>query len=190
MWTILVKNGTFPSGDVSNTANTTQIAAISAWHFLQNWLQNFPQYNPKGNGLNLFAESYGGKYGPQFFAYFEEMNRKREEGRLPEGTLDLHLESLGIVNGCIDAEIQTLSFPIYAADNPYGVKAISDEEKNELLESFSKSGGCKDQIQQCRALQEEFDPKDLGANKTVNRACNTAMKTCDQIRNAYRASGL
>jgi hypothetical protein len=56
-------NGTFSSGNYSNTAKTTKVAASAAWHFLQPWLQHFPQYNPGRAGINLFAESYGGKYG-------------------------------------------------------------------------------------------------------------------------------
>lgn len=63
IWSTLLMNGTFPSGNEKSTANTTQIAASAAWHFLQAWLINFPQYNPQSKGVNLFAESYGGKYG-------------------------------------------------------------------------------------------------------------------------------
>ena len=60
---IVLMNGTFSSGLKDFTPNTTEIAARSAWHFLQTWLVNFPQYNPNSTGINLFAESYGGKYG-------------------------------------------------------------------------------------------------------------------------------
>lgn len=60
---VALLNGTFSSGDQRFTTNTTEIAARAAWHFLQAWLTNFPQYNPNSTGINLFAESYGGKYG-------------------------------------------------------------------------------------------------------------------------------
>lgn len=36
-------NGTFSSGDMRHTANTTAIAAHAIWHFLQSWMANFPQ---------------------------------------------------------------------------------------------------------------------------------------------------
>ena len=39
-------NGTFSSGNVKHTANTTQIAAQATWHFLQAWMSNFPRYQP------------------------------------------------------------------------------------------------------------------------------------------------
>ena len=43
-------NGTFSSGDMRRTANTTAIAAHAAWHFLQSWMVNFPQ-----SVLSVFA---------------------------------------------------------------------------------------------------------------------------------------
>jgi hypothetical protein len=63
---LLLLNGTFPSGNSKLTANTTGVAAAAVWHFLQGWLKSFPQYDPKDAGVNLFAESYGGKYGYGF----------------------------------------------------------------------------------------------------------------------------
>ena len=55
-------NGTFSSSNVSDTANTTETAALAIWHMLQGFLGTFPQFNPPQNssvGVNLFAESYG-----------------------------------------------------------------------------------------------------------------------------------
>lgn len=139
----------------------------------------------------MFAESYGGKYGPTFFAYFEEQNQKRKDGELSvDETVEIHVESLGIVNGCIDALIQQPSYPIYANSNPYGVKVISDEVRDSLLQSFYKKGGCEDQIKQCRALQETYDVHDFGGNSTVNAVCAAANENCDAIRSVYRNSSL
>ncbi len=45
------------------------VAAMAIYHMMQGFLSVFPQYNPPGNGslgVNLFSESYGGKYGPAF----------------------------------------------------------------------------------------------------------------------------
>src|SRR5204863_1183084 len=103
---------TFSSGNPNATTNTTEISARAIWHMLQGFLGVFPQYNPGTRpdnnqtgpvGINLFAESYGGKYGPAFAAFWEEQNNRRANGSLPKGsTLDIKLESLVIVNGCID----------------------------------------------------------------------------------------
>lgn len=107
-------NGTFSSGDMRRTANTTAIAAHAAWHFLQSWMVNFPQsvlsvfegafqlltpvfrYYPKDAALNFVAESYGGHYGPEFSAFIEKQNDRIAAGNLPPGTKELHLSSLGI----------------------------------------------------------------------------------------------
>lgn len=84
-------NGSFGSGNNYATANTTEIAAHAIWHFLQAFLGTFPQYNPgvgsnsssvEAAGINLFAESYGGQYGPTFARLFEDQNAKRNNGTI------------------------------------------------------------------------------------------------------------
>ncbi|KAG0124111.1 carboxypeptidase [Tuber indicum] len=190
IWQIALLNGTFPSGNKEFTANTTEISAMSAWHFLQAWLVNFPQYNPNSTGINLFAESYGGKYGPKFSAYFEEQNERRETGQLSKNdTVELHLESLGIVNGCVDSAIQTPWYPQYANANPYGIRVINDSVRDAALNNYSKPDGCLSRIQRCRALLKLSDPENFGDSDAVNRACDNANKYCSIIRDVYRNSG-
>ncbi|KAK5005024.1 hypothetical protein LTR60_006380, partial [Cryomyces antarcticus] len=97
-------NGTFSSNNAWATANTTEIAAHAVWHFLQGFLSAFPQYNPgtrpnttqvQPAGIHLFAESYGGKYGPVFANLFQDQNLRRSNGSLPRNsTLEIKLESL------------------------------------------------------------------------------------------------
>ena len=83
---------------------------------VQGFLTTFPQYQPStlsdnsSLGINLFAESYGGRYGPVFAETFVKQNARRESGELPyNSTIDVHLSSLGIVNGCVDMETQVPS---------------------------------------------------------------------------------
>ncbi|KAF8542295.1 Alpha/Beta hydrolase protein [Trichophaea hybrida] len=183
-------NGTFPSGNSEFTANTTQIAATAVWNFLQTWLMFFPQYNPNSTGVNLFAESYGGKYGPTFFAYFEEQNKRRQSGEIPaDKTVEIRLESLGIVNGCIDALLMTPAYMDYAYSNPYGIQAIDIATRDRGLQMHEASGGCKDLVNICRDLIQQFDPLDLGLNATVNKACSEANALCDDIRGLYTSGG-
>ncbi|CUS15304.1 unnamed protein product [Tuber aestivum] len=187
---IVLLNGTFPSGNQGFTANTTEISAMSAWHFLQAWLINFPQYNPNSTGINLFAESYGGKYGPKFSAYFEEQNERRETGQLSKNnTVELHLESLGIINGCVDSAIQTPWYPRYANANPFGIRVISDKVRDAALNDYSKPDGCLARIQQCRSLLNGSDPQNFGDSDTVNKACGSADTYCSYIRDVYATSG-
>ncbi|PUU73991.1 Alpha/Beta hydrolase protein [Tuber borchii] len=151
---------------------------------------------PNSTGINLFAESYGGKYGvlipyqTKFSAYFEEQNEKRETGELSKNnTVELHLESLGIINGCVDSAIQTPWYPKYANANPYGIKIISDKVRDAALNDYSKPDGCLARIQKCRSLLKESDPQSFGDSDTVNRACGDADTYCNYIRDVYRTSG-
>ncbi len=99
--------GTFSSQIDSNTANSTQQAAHALWHFAQTWFFEFPHYKPADNRISLWAESYGGHYGPGFFRFFQQQNDKIRDGDSEEqGAQYLHLDTLGIVNGLIDMAIQ------------------------------------------------------------------------------------
>jgi hypothetical protein len=182
-------NGTFPSGDGEFAANTTAIAAESIWHFLQAWLVNFPQYAGSTN-VNLFAESYGGKYGPTFFRHIHEQNKRREFGELSKDeTVEIHLKSLGIVNGCIEALTMTPAYMNFAANNTYGIAAITPETRDLGLGRFEASGGCKDLVLECRNLAKQLDPNNCGDVEEVNAACAKANTECDAIRNLWGQSG-
>ena len=186
-------NGTFSSGNSDNTANTTEIAAIAVWHMVQGFLTTFPQYQPYRNsslGINLFAESYGGRYGPVFAETFEEQNAKRLNGQLPRNsTVELHLSSLGIVNGCIDMQTQVEYYPIFANNNTYGFKALKDDEASFYLSKYSAKGGCKDLLNQCFTASEVSDPDDNGHVIDVNTVCRNAETACNQIMSIYINSG-
>jgi carboxypeptidase C (cathepsin A) len=115
-----VMNGTFASDRAVNTQDSTAIAARAFWHFLQGFLSAFPQYNPgtrpnrttiEPAGVNLFAESYGGMYGPTFADYFEVQNDRRNNGSLPDSTLVIQLDSVGIINGAVDFLTEIISSP-------------------------------------------------------------------------------
>ncbi|KAI5810461.1 Alpha/Beta hydrolase protein [Pyronema omphalodes] len=186
---LLMFNGTFPSGNSKLTANTTEVSAIAVWHFLQGWLKSFPQYDPKDAGVNLFAESYGGKYGPAFFNYFDKQNKRREAGELSANdTIPLHLGALGIVNGCIDAAIQTPEYMNYAYDNPYRIEGLNVSVRNFGLNQFYMPSGCKDWIQSCRQLSKDFDNENLGNSESVNSVCGTATTICDTITTLWDVS--
>lgn len=115
--------GTFSSQDTQATANNTQHAAHAMWHFAQTFFSEFPEYKPNDDRVSLWAESYGGHYGPRFMSFFQQQNEK-----IANGTLDdehahyLHLDTLGIVNGIMDQEIQNPSYISF----PYNNVSLSD----------------------------------------------------------------
>ncbi|KAF4632059.1 hypothetical protein G7Y89_g6074 [Cudoniella acicularis] len=174
-------NGTFSSLQTNNTANTTEIAAMAIWHMLQGFLGAFPQYRPNNTavGVHLFAESYGGKYGPAFATLWEEQNKRRSNGTLSRnGTVDINLASLGIISGCVDDLIQGPFYPSFAVNNTFGLTAINPVRAQLASASFSASGGCADLIQQCRTAVANQDPENDGDVALVSTACSTAYSSC------------
>jgi carboxypeptidase C (cathepsin A) len=195
-WSLL--NGTFSSGHEYSTQNTSVVAASASWHFLQGFLSAFPKYNPgirpdsnttEPTGVNLFAESYGGVYGPAFASFFESQNAKRTTGDLPRNsTLEIKLSSLAIINGLVDQLIQTPSLPKFAYNNTYGIQAIDQTTELNALSDFSASGGCKDLITQCRKSMASKDPQGEGDDAATNKICELANEACNQILSVAASS--
>ena len=180
--------GTFSSNNENNTANTTEIAANAVWHMLQGFLGVFPQYNPAvgmnttkpgPTGINLFAESYGGKYGPAFASLWEQKNFMRKNGSISSNkTLEIRLASVGIIQGCVDDLVQGRYYPIFANNNTYGIKALSLVDQQTAASSYLSVGGCHQLIQECRDAVRASDSQNEGDVSTVNQACRDAQETC------------
>ncbi|KAF4452630.1 hypothetical protein F53441_4569 [Fusarium austroafricanum] len=192
----VLRNGTFSTNNGNFTANTTETAAMAVWHMVQGFLTTFPQYQPSTRshnsslGINLFAESYGGRYGPIFAETFVRQNSRRESGELPRNsTIDVHLSSLGIINGCVDMETQVPYYPIFASDNTYGYKALSASDSKFYLDKFSAEGGCRDLVQKCATDASVSDPEGEGDEESINDVCSTAVKSCYEIQDAYSSAG-
>ncbi|KAJ5093198.1 hypothetical protein N7456_009059 [Penicillium angulare] len=131
--------------------DTTELAAKATWEILQGFLSALPQLDStvKSKSFNLWTESYGGHYGPAFFDHFYSENQKLAKGTTKGMQLDFN--SLGIINGIIDQEIQSSYFPEFAVNNTYGIKAVNDS-----VYSFMKYAnempewGCLAKIQTCK----------------------------------------
>jgi carboxypeptidase C (cathepsin A) len=138
----------------------------------------------------LFSESYGGRYGPIFAEQWETQNQKRVTGELNAATtVEVRLSSLGIVNGCIDQEIQTPYYPIFANNNTYGYKAISDEAAKFYSAKFNATDGCKAKLQQCAAAATAQDPAGQGNQVVVNQLCQAADNACSSLQQPFYNSG-
>ncbi|KKY16990.1 putative carboxypeptidase s1 [Phaeomoniella chlamydospora] len=192
-------NGTFPSGDSNNTANTTAIAAQTVWHMLQGFLGAFPQYNPglvsnstnAAVGINLFVESYGGKYGSAFASFWQSQNLLREQGLLSKNTtLQIDLVSLGIINGCIDDLVQGPFYPKFAYSNTYSIQALSLVDEQTAANAFLATNGCQQLIKSCRSQADSSDTDNKGDVANVNAICYQATATCaSEVINVYAQSG-
>ncbi|KIW33656.1 uncharacterized protein PV07_00489 [Cladophialophora immunda] len=192
-------NGTFGSGNPSFTANTSQIAAQSLWHFLQTFLTSFPQYNtalrtqatePTAE-VHLFTESYGGKYGPAIGAFFGIQNQRRQTDLdFANTTIDITLKSLGIINGWIDLFTQTPYHPKFAYENTYAIEAISQLQELNALSAYDSADGCEQQTAFCRSQEAALDPVGYGDVDAVNEACSQAQSYCEAyVVGPYTTSG-
>ncbi|KAH0563033.1 hypothetical protein GP486_002407 [Trichoglossum hirsutum] len=210
--------GTFASQKVNATANSTVNAAHALWHFAQTWFAEFPPYKPSNNKISIWTESvciptaqlipsglisgflfsqYGGKYGPVFTAFFDEQNEKIVGGSTSyAGAIELHLDTLGIVNGwyvrcfswlgelyvdancSVDTLTQALSYPQIAYNNTYGIEGINSTVYRQAIDDFSKPGGCKDKLIECRTLAAQYDKDGVGNVPQVNAACGDADTFC------------
>lgn len=188
-----IANGTFPSQDEGSTVNTTEKAAFAVWHMLQGFLGAFPQYLPPAPqpvSINLFAESYGGRYGPIFADIWEEQNQIRQATPASSNsTRQVHLSALGIVNGCVDQEIQQALSPKFATSNTYGYKAYSDESAKFYTDKFNSTGGCGERLRNCAEMSATYDASGTGTVDGVNRACQRANSVCNEVDANYYAAG-
>jgi carboxypeptidase C (cathepsin A) len=197
-WSFL--NGTLPSNNMDYTQNSTVIAANAAWHFLQGFLSAFPRYNPglrpnttkaESTGVNLFAESYGGQYGPTFADFFEDQNERRRTGEIPANkTLEIKLATLGIVNGMVDTLIQGPSIASFPYNNTYNLQTIGLTGWLNL--HFEYTNDCQPQVQSCRQLMKVTDPSGEGEkfDNITTATCAGATDQCASLtEDAIRQSG-
>ncbi|KAE9974920.1 hypothetical protein EG327_008624 [Venturia inaequalis] len=174
--------GTFPSNNIDATANSTTNGARTLWHFAQAFFQEFPDYKPNDNRVSIWTESYGGKYGPAYTAFFQQQNQRIANGSLTTKgeTALIHLDTLGIINGCVDTLTQQLSYAQMAFNNTYNLQTIPKTAYEQSLKAWSQPNGCKDKIVNCRRLATLSDPKNQGNNETVNEACRLANDFCSE----------
>ncbi|KAI7089367.1 Carboxypeptidase S1 [Hortaea werneckii] len=180
--------GTYPSRDSNRTSLGTENAAIALWHFAQTWFQEFPGYHPNDSRISIATESYGGRYGPAFAAFFEEQNQRIENGSWSvEGEqYVINLDTLMIINGCIDRPTQWPGYPMMAYNNTYGIQSVNETIHEQMLDALYREGGCLDQIEDCRAISVIYDPENIGINDTVNEVCQEAENFCStEVRGPY-----
>ncbi|KAH7051287.1 Alpha/Beta hydrolase protein [Macrophomina phaseolina] len=159
---------------------TSYVAAEGAWHILQAFLGNLPQLEPeisnKDVEFHLWTESYGGHYGPAFYDYFYDHNLAIGNGT--ENGTRLNMGTLGIINGIIDAKIQSPYYYIFANNNTYGIKAVNDSVYTFMENVYHMPNGCADYLDSCAAAD-----RDTFHGKVV---CATASNICrGLIRNIY-----
>lgn len=172
--------GTFGSQDVTKTANTTAFAAHALWHFAQAWFFEFPYYKPSDDRVSLWAESYGGHYGPGIFRFFQQQNEKIANGNsTEEGAQYIHLDTLGIVNGLLDMAVQGEAYIKFPYNNTYGIQAFNESIYETFLSNWTEPGGCRDQVVQCQeALKERDGVRPRTEGTEWRQVCEKVLEGC------------
>ncbi|KAI1624849.1 Alpha/Beta hydrolase protein [Exophiala viscosa] len=167
--------GTFASQNPLSAPNTTMAAARIAWHFMQVWMTEFPAYKPKDNSFSIWGESYGGHYVPTFADYFEAQNLLIANGSLHESAVPLRLDTVGLINGCIDALTQIPTYPQMAYNNTYGIRFINETQYKSAVANFTE---CQALVEKCQFAAQEYDAQAYGNVTEVNQACSAAYNYC------------
>ncbi|KAF2839186.1 peptidase S10, serine carboxypeptidase [Patellaria atrata CBS 101060] len=156
-----------------DTTNTTDAAAVGAWHIIQAFLDLSTRIDSdiSNRTFNLWTESYGGHYGPGFYDYFYDQNLAIQNGTMP-GTA-LQMDTLGIINGLIDEGIQAPYYPEFAVNNTYGIKAINDTVYTFMKQAYYFPSGCRDQIAYCALLDR--------STEEGYRVCSAATTMCRSL---------
>ena len=142
--------GTMGSQLQNQTANSTRHSAHAIWQFAQVWFEQFPFYKPKDDRVSIWGESYGGKYGPSIGAFFEQQNEKITNGTIDRpGIHRLYVDTVGIINGCVDKVSQALAY----ADMAYNVSLCSPSEVIQLTKSYRTRMASRATMRACITLQ-------------------------------------
>jgi carboxypeptidase C (cathepsin A) len=140
-------------------ANSTKKAASYVWKLLQAFYTAFPDY--KSREFGLFTESYGGHYGPEFSAYFQQQNAKIDAGKLKGEKINI--VALGINNAWTDLSILAKSYVDYGYNNTYK-KLISEADYTTLMDQYTNV--CAPAAAKCKGLTGH------------DQECNAAMDVC------------
>ncbi|KAF2832655.1 alpha/beta-hydrolase [Ophiobolus disseminans] len=179
--------GTFASQKLANAPNTSVAAAPFIYEFMQTWMQEFPPYKPHTNNFSIWGQSYAGHYAPVIAAHFSTQNALIAASNKNSSAIPLHVETLGLVNACIDIDTQMPYYPKYAINNTYGIRAINQSQYDAAMAAEPM---CKNMTATCRSLAANKDPRSIGNNADVNKACKGAFDYCfKNMHSAYTLSG-
>ena len=94
----------------------------------------------------------------------------------------IHLDTLGIINGCINLLTESASYPEMAYNNTYGIQTINETLYKQSVDNFYRpETGCQALILKCHNLANELDPESYGNNDEVNQACEDATTYCQNL---------
>jgi carboxypeptidase C (cathepsin A) len=94
----------------------------------------------------------------------------------------LQMDTLGIINGIIDEQIQAPYYPEFAVNNTYGIKAVNDTIYTFMKQAYYMPEGCHDQIEYCKQSDRDTEDGQL--------TCSAATTLCRSlVEEPYYAFG-
>lgn len=134
----------FSYSDDGSSVNTSPVAGIDVYAFLQLFLTRYPKYSKAP--FHLAAESYGGTYAPNFASVIYKKNKDLELAPNPD-VVKINLASVMIGNGITNPLIQDPTIPVFACDGPYPI--YDDPDGPECTSLRSKVPTCERLIKSC-----------------------------------------
>jgi cathepsin A (carboxypeptidase C) len=126
-----------------STVNTTPVAALDVWTFLELFLIRHPKYAKAP--FHIAAESYGGTYAPNIASVIRKKNQEQPFAPSPS-RLRINLDSIIIGNGLTDPYVQFGSIPDFACTGPYPVFEGNSFQCSSL---YSKASTCQSLTKAC-----------------------------------------
>lgn len=111
--------------------------------------------------------------------FFKKQNDKISRGEISgPGTHYIHLDTLGLINACVDDSVQSAAYSFFAWNNTYGLSAINETTKHGQLYELYRPGGLLEQIGECERLStalEASEEPDIDAGY-VEAYCRNASE--------------
>lgn len=134
------------------------------YHFLQAFFEKHTEY--QNREFFVFGESYGGHYAPAVASRIHKGNQAKEG-------IFINLKGVGVGNGLTDPVIQYSYYPAMAMNNTYGVKAVTEEQYQRMVDDVPR---CQNLARFC-----QFN----------HSTCETAYTYCNLMETTpYYNSGL
>lgn len=130
--------------DDRSTVDSTPVAAIDVYAFLELFLSRFKEY--ASAPFHIAAESYGGTYAPNFANFIYHKN-KQLQLYSSTGLIKINLASVILGNGHTDPYIQFASIPKFACEGPYPI--YDDPNGRECNALRSKVPICQRLVKAC-----------------------------------------
>jgi cathepsin A (carboxypeptidase C) len=129
-------------GDLPDYVSDEEGVSEDLYWFLQAFFQEHPEYSE--NAFFVFGESYGGHYVPATSYRIWQGNNNKEGSHI-------NLSGVGIGNGMTTPTIQYEYYPQMANNNTYGVKAVSDEQYQKMVDRLPT---CLNLAEKCQKSTE------------------------------------